>query len=135
MDNRNRGQRAIVTAFERLEKDVDVFQKYSVTEGLELSYLGVREGYEGRGLARQLTQRTVDEAQRRGLQFVQSVPTCSATIGLFERMGFETLSEISFVDHFIVDGEPFSPGPAFPLARPDDSARFVVKLLHRPSSS
>lgn len=120
----NFGQRAIMTFFDRLEENHDIFKLFNVAKGMELSFLGVKEGYSGRGIARELVQKTIEEATRRKLDFVQSFPTSPKTIGLHEKLGFQTLNELAFTDHYL------DQIPAFPHALPNDRAQFVVKLIN-----
>ena len=87
-------------------------------------YLGVKEEFGRRGIARKLTEETIQLSRQRNVDFVQSFPTSPGTLHLFEQFGFETLSEMKLVDHFL-DGQP-----GFPFAEsPDDFARYVVKKL------
>ena len=118
-----RGQRAVVAIIQQLENAFDPFDGTGKRRGLEMYYLGVKESYSKRGLARRLAEETLRVARENGLDFVHSTPSSPATIHLFEKMGFETKSEIKLVD-FSLDG-----APAFPLAKSDEFARYVVKFL------
>ena len=87
-------------------------------------YLGVKEEFGRRGIARRLTEETIRLSRQRNADFVQSFPTSPGTLHLFEQLGFETLSEMKLVDHFL-DGQP-----GFPFAQSaDDFARYVAKIL------
>ena len=113
-----------MTYLKRLQVDHDVFEQHQFKKGLDIYYLGVKEDYVRRGIARRLTEKTIALSRERQLDFIQSFPTSPGTLHLFHQLGFETLSQMKLVDHFFDDGQP-----AFPLAEPDDFARFVVKTL------
>lgn len=98
-------------------------KEFENSSGLHLWMLGVREIHSGKGLARKLTERTIELAKQQGMTFVESLATAPATLHLFESMGFETKSEMKFLD-FLVDGTP-----GFPHATSSDLARFTVKKL------
>lgn len=120
----HRGQRAIMTYLQELQVGHDLFQQFQYEKGVEIYYLGVKEEFGRRGIARRLTEETIRLSRQRNADFVQSFPTSPGTLHLFEQLGFETLSEMKLVDHFL-DGQP-----GFPFAQSaDDFARYVAKIL------
>lgn len=92
--------------------------------GLQLWMLGVKEIHSGKGLARALAEKTVELAQQREFNYVESIATCPATRYLFKSMGFEAKSNMKFQDFVIEDNKP-----GFPYATSEDWAEFTVKIL------
>lgn len=117
-----RSRQAIVKFVEQLKEGHDITNECS-GEGLYLWMLGVRQTHCGKGLARRLTQKTIELAQQKNMSFVSSIASSDETVHLFEAMGFETKSEMKFQD-FTVDNIP-----GFPHATSSDKARFTVKIL------
>jgi predicted GNAT family acetyltransferase len=119
----NIGVRAYRSLFKKLQVDSNIVEKRKEKQGLDLVYLGVNEGFEGRGLARNLAEQSIQVARQRQLDFIQSVTYCSETLKLFESLKFETLKKYKLMDHWI-DGVK-----AFPNAGPDDFVYFELKML------
>jgi len=113
----------IVSFLNYLQEGYNIYKELGVERGMELHYLGVKEGYGGCGIARKLTEKTIELARTKRLEFIQSTPSTGATRHLFESLGFETISEKKAIDYFI-DGQP-----VFPYASDKDISRFVVKKL------
>ena len=119
-----RGQRAIWSIIQQLENAFDPFDGATGKKrGLEIYYLGVKESHSRQGLARRLAEETLRLAANNKIDFIHTTPSSPATVHLFEKLGFETKSEIKLAD-FSLDGTP-----AFPLAKIDEVARYVVKFL------
>jgi len=116
-------QRFFFTVIGELEGGIDVFEELQTDKGMELTILSVRKEYSGQGLGRKLAEKTIEQARKLELKFIQSVPTAPQTIHLFEALGFETRKERKFGDM------SFEGSPAFPLATAADRARYVVKKL------
>jgi len=109
-----------------LEDGYDVYEQCGAQRGIELLFLCVQDGYGGRGIARKLTEETIDLAAKQSdVAFVESNPTAPATCHLFRSLDFETVSEMRPVDYSI-DGRP-----AFPYALPQDLTRFTVLKLQK----
>merc|ERR1712071_515013 len=75
-----RGQVAIMTYLKRLQVDHDVFEQHQFKKGLDIYYLGVKEDYVRRGIARRLTEKTIALSRERQLDFIQSFPTSPGTL-------------------------------------------------------
>lgn len=114
----------ILKFIKELEEGHSPFEELGVEQGMDLRFLGVKEKYAGQGIARKLTEATIELAKELKLPFVQSIPTSPATIHLFESLGFKTKSEIKCKGYLSNDGSP-----CFPLAGETDRSRFVVKVL------
>jgi ribosomal protein S18 acetylase RimI-like enzyme len=114
----------VLKFIEKLEEGQNLFEELNTTRGMDLRFLGVKEKYSGRGIASQLTEQTLELARNCSLKFVQSIPTSPATLHLFEKLGFETRSELKCQGFFLDDGLP-----AFPHASSSDKSRYVVKIL------
>ena len=122
-DDMSPENRNIWTFLDLLEKDYNIFDNVSGQRGLELLFLCVQQSHCGLGLARQLTERTIQLATTSRMSFIKSNPSTAATCHLFESLGFQTIRQMAMVD-YVIDA-----GAAFPHALPQDVARFVVKLL------
>jgi len=116
-------KRFFLTIMEELKQGFDIFEELDTDKGMELCLLSVKEDYSGMGIGRRLTEETIQLARNREMKFIQSVPTAAATRHIFQALGFETRREKKFQE-FSFEGLP-----AFPLANPDDIARYVVKKL------
>lgn len=95
------------------------------SKGLHLWMLGVREIHSGVGLARKLTEKTIELAQQQGFNHVESLATSSVTRHLFGSMGFEAKSKMKLQDFVMADDN----SPGFPFATPEDLAEFSIKIL------
>ena len=115
---------AVLKFIEKLEEGHNIFEELNTTRGMDLRFLGVKEKYSGKGIASKLTEHTLELAKDCGLKFVQSIPTSPATLHLFEKLGFETRSELKCQEFYMDDGLP-----AFPHASSSDKSRYVVKIL------
>lgn len=115
---------AVLKFIEKLEEGQNIFEELNVTKGMDLRFLGVKEKYSGKGIATKLTKQTLELAKDCNLKFVQSIPTSPATLHLFEKLGFETRSELKCQEFYMDDGLP-----AFPHASSTDRSRYVVKIL------
>jgi hypothetical protein len=117
------GRKAVLTFIKRLQNGNGIFHQHHLKTGMEIFYVGVKEQFCSRGLARYLVHQSTILACENKLDFIQSFPINRETSNLFESLEFETINEINLADHF-VDG-----APAFPQAGSSDVGRFVVKLL------
>lgn len=125
VSHRHKPRESVIFDFlQKMEEDQNVFANLTNKCGLELCMLTVQEAHCGKGIARKLVEATVELAKEKKLSFVEAVPTSPATLHLFESLGFQTITEMRLLDYLLDDGKP-----AFPLASPTDSARYVVKLL------
>ena len=118
------GVNAYRTCLRKLQVESNVFENKNVKRGMNLAYLGVKERFERRGLAQNLTEHSIQLAQHLKLDFIQSITFCQKTLNLFEKLQFETVTSFKLIDHWISDGIP-----AFPNAGPDDIVYFVFKAL------
>ena len=119
----NDENRIIWNLLDDLEKDYDIFQQFNTNRGLELLFLGVHQQHCGKGLAKKLTEKTLELAKEAGFTFVKSNPTAKATSHIFEILGFETINEMKVKDFYI------NQQPAFPYAAEDDIVQLSVKRL------
>lgn len=115
---------AVLKFIEKLEDGHNMFVELDTDQGMDLRFLGVKEKYSGKGIARKLTVASIEIAKSLNLKFIQSIPTSKATLHLFEDLGFETRSEMKCQDFYLNDGST-----GFPYATPSDVSRFVVKIL------
>ncbi len=115
--------KAFRTCLQKLQVENNIFEKMKVKRGMNLIYLGVKERFERQGLARSLAEHSIQLAQQRQLDFIQSITFSSEALNLFKQLDFETLTSFKLTDHW-VDG-----APAFPNAGPDDFVYFVFKML------
>jgi len=106
-----------------LEEDYNVHERLGVQRGMELLFLGVKEEYCGRGIARKLAEKAIELARSQGIEFIVTNPTAAATCHLFHSLGFETIREMKLIDYF-VKGQP-----GFPYATGNEITRFCVKKL------
>lgn len=67
--------RCIWTFLDRLEAGYSVFDEMKSDSGMELVFLCVKSGFEKKGLARRLTQATIELAKQRDLHFIKTNPT------------------------------------------------------------
>lgn len=116
--------KALLQFIEKLEEGHNLFNELNTDKGLDLRFLGVKEKYSRQGIARKLTEESLEIAKKQKLKFVQSIPTSPATLHLFESLGFKTRSEKRCIDSHTEDGKP-----SFPYADPEDIARYVVKIF------
>lgn len=116
--------KAVLKFLGKLEEGHDIFSELETDQGLELIFLCVKEKYSKQGIARKLTEQTLEIAKELQLKFVQSIPSSPATIHLFESLGFITRSEMRCIDFRMEDGSP-----GFPYAEPNDRSRYVVKIF------
>ncbi len=119
-----KSQQAIIQFAAKLKEPYKVSKEATIGQSLHLWMLGVREVHCGKGLARRLTEKVVELAQKHEMAFIESLATAPATLHLFESMGFETKSEMKLQDFLVHDGTP-----GFPNAKSSDMARFTVKPL------
>lgn len=119
----NIGVKAYRSCLKKLQVDSNVVEKRKEKQGLDLVYLGVKEGFEGSGLARNLAEQSIQLARQKQLDFIQSITYCPETLNLFKSLKFETLKKYKLMDHWI-DGVK-----AFPNAGPDDFVYFELKML------
>ena len=119
-----RSHQAIIQFAASLKDSYKVSRESSNSQSLHLWMLGVREIHCGKGLARKLTEKTIELAQQHEMGFIESLATAPATLHLFGIMGFETKSEMKLQDFITDDGTP-----GFPRATSTDTARFTVKCL------
>lgn len=66
--------RCIWQFLDHLKEGYDVFEELGVDQGMELVFVCVAESHVGRGLARRLTEETIQIAKSRGLPFIKSYP-------------------------------------------------------------
>lgn len=113
----------IISFLNHLEEGYDAKEKFGNQTGMELLFLGTKEGYSGRGIARNLAEKAMELARTKQIGFIQCNPTAGATRHIFRSLDFETISEMKLVDYFINDQ------PGFPYAGPEEITQFVVKQL------
>ncbi|KAI9564322.1 hypothetical protein GHT06_008060 [Daphnia sinensis] len=116
-------RQAIIKFVKQLEEGHDITKECG-GEGLYLWMLGVRQIDCGKGIARKLTEKSIELARQQNMSFISSIASCAETVHLFENMGFETKSEMKFQEFFMDDNTP-----GFPHATSLDKARFTVKIL------
>lgn len=120
------GVKVIARSLQRLHKEGDIFKRDpKLKQGMNIFYFAVKDRYGQRGLGKKLIEKSLEVAQERQLDFVQSftVGPSNPSSRLFDRLEFVTLTELKLSDCF-VDG-----APAFPHAGVDDIIRYVVKKL------
>lgn len=119
----NIGVKAYRSCLKKLQLDANIVEKRKEKQGLDLVYLGVKECFERRGIARNLAEQSIQLAQQRQLDFIQSITFCPETLNIFKSLEFETLKKYKLMDHWI-DGMK-----AFPNAGPDDFVYLELKML------
>ena len=119
----NDENRDIWLLLDELEKGYDIFQQFNTDRGFELVFLCVHQQYCGRGLAKKLTEETIEIARQAGLTFIKSNPSVKATSHIFESLGFETINEKK------LSGFCINQRLCFPHATTDDFVRLSVKKL------
>lgn len=112
--------KALETTLGLLEQDYDVFEDMAASKGLMLHVLGVHSDYEGLGIAKELTRRTIQLADDLKLAFCKSNPTSPVTFHIFQQLNFRLINSIK-LSEVVLDGKP-----AFPYCEPGDSAGLVV---------
>ena len=115
--------RTMFSFLDELDKGYDIFQQFNADRGVELVFLCVHQDYCGRGLAKKLTETTLEIAKEAGFAFVKCNPTAKATTHIFEILGFETINEMKVKDFYI------NQRPAFPYAAEDDVVRLCVMQM------
>ena len=66
----------------RIDGALAAFEDYTLEDGvISFNHTQALEGFEGRGAARQLAERILDEARRSGLQVLPVCPYISSFIG------------------------------------------------------
>jgi ribosomal protein S18 acetylase RimI-like enzyme len=119
----NIGVKAYRSCLKQLQMDSNIVEKRKEKQGLDLVYLGVKECFERRGIARNLAEQSIQLAQQRKLHYIQSITFCPDTWNIFKSLEFETLKKYKLMDHWIEGVK------AFPNAGPDDFVYLEMKML------
>ncbi|XP_057371586.1 uncharacterized protein LOC130692488 [Daphnia carinata] len=119
----SKSRQAIIKFVKQLKEGHDITTECG-GQGFYLWMLGVREIHCRKGIARRLTEKSIELARQKNMSFISSIASCAETVHLCENMGFETKSEMKFQDFFLDNHMP-----GFPHATSLDKARFTVKKL------
>ncbi|KAK3912823.1 Dopamine N-acetyltransferase [Frankliniella fusca] len=107
-----------------VNRRLDLFTKYGVDRIFECRILSVDNRYRGRGLARQLLERSIETARAAGFQLVKEDATGLFSQRAAESMGFQTVCELPYEEYTDEAGRV-----VFPIEAPHKSLKIMVKEL------
>ncbi|KAE8748356.1 hypothetical protein FOCC_FOCC004992 [Frankliniella occidentalis] len=107
-----------------VNKRLDLFDAYHVDRIFECRILSVDNRYRGRGLARQLLERSIETAKAAGFQLVKEDATGLFSQRAADSMGFQTVHELPYEEYKDEAGRI-----VFPIEAPHKSLKIMVKEL------
>ncbi|PNF20604.1 hypothetical protein B7P43_G04266 [Cryptotermes secundus] len=108
-----------------VNRSLDLFKQHGVDRIFECRILSVDKRFRGRGLARELLQRSVVTARESGFKVFKEDATGFFSQRVAESLGLQTVRQIRYSDYMAEDtGEV-----VFKMPAPHDTLKIMVKIL------